>query len=156
MPEVLVSSVILATTVAMSAQLSNSSMVAMGRSDQRTKVDAAIAERIEALRSQAFAYECLDDAGCHEALLSQALAYGNDLVAFKQACASKTLGADLRASIEENDSSLLSDFSEPQTGVAIHSSVLADGNQLHVVLSAPAVGTTFSGTIVPMAQGWCP
>ena len=156
MPEVLVSSVILATTVAMSAQLSNSSLVAMGQSEHRTKVDAAIAERIESLRAHAFKYECLPQSGCHEDHLTKALAYGTDLEAFKDACTSKTLGSDLRDFIEANQPALLSSFPVPGTNIEVGSTVVGSGNQMNVVLHAGEVGTTFSATIVPMAQGWCP
>ena len=156
MPEVLVSSAILAMTVAMSTQLSNSSMVAMGQSERRSKVDIAISERIESLRAHAFKYECLPQSGCHEDHLTKALAYGTDLEAFKQACANKTLGNDLRDSIEAEDPDLLSSFTIPGTNIEVSSTVLGSGNQMNVVLHAGEVGTTFSATIVPMAQGWCP
>jgi Tfp pilus assembly protein PilV len=58
MPEVLVASFILIWVILSSLQLTSSSILGMGKSKRRGLVDAAIASRIEKLRSDAFSYLC--------------------------------------------------------------------------------------------------
>ena len=173
LPEVLVSSAILASTVLATLQISNSTIAGMGQSKVRAQIDSAIAERMEKLRGHAFRYLCRTGTdslhptpgGCSDNSLSYELAYGehdhddpaNHLANLKAMCASG-LGQGLLDAIETNEPALLDAFSieGSQPSVTITPSTSVDGNRLRVSFSASPVNTEVTTTLVPTAQGWCP
>jgi len=167
LPEVMIASFILVSVVAANMHMGNSSMKGMNSSDLRYKLDSAMAQRIEDLRKQAFAYLCVDtpgdEAGCIEGHSNKALAY--DLTALKPLCESNNLGQKLSDYITTNTISeikeLLTDFNlqdfDPSAdNVAIVVAAIPSGNQLDVTLSTQAMPISVSTTLVPHAQGWCP
>lgn len=168
LPEVLVASAILATTVVSSMQLTSSSLQGMGHSKLRGQVDSAIAARMEDLRGHAFSYLCRSGTdsdhpqpgGCTDATLTQELDYGElpNRANLKQLCTSNALGAGLLAYVTSNHASDVAPFVVPGTtpAVTVTPSFTAEGNRLNVTLAAPSVPISVSSTLVPQAQGWCP
>ena len=161
LPEVMVSSVILVTTVATSLQLTGTSITGMGRSKLRGQVDSAIATRMEDLRSHAFEYLCATDAGCQDEHLSQELDYDDSTnkTALKNLCKTQGLGAGLLAYVNNQHSSDMQPFIVPGTlpPTTITPTAQAEGNRLNVTYVANTVPpVSVASTLVPHAQGWCP
>ena len=164
LPEVMIGSVILASAVSMTAQLSNSTMDGMQRMDHRARLDSAMAARIEDIREAAFNHLCLQ--GCVDTELTQQLKY--DLSALRPLCESAELGSSLLAKLKdtsEGRKDLTNNFhvndyapdgsnsaALPQT---ITSTVTASGNLVNVTLSESSTGLSVTTSIVPHAQGWC-
>ena len=69
--EVMIGSVILASTVSMTVQLSNSTLDGMQRMDQRARLDSAMAARMEDIRDAAFRHLCIQ--GCGDSELTRQL-----------------------------------------------------------------------------------
>ena len=168
LPEVLVASAILATTVVSSLQLTGSSLHGMGHSKLRGQVDSAIAARMEDLRGHAFSYLCRSGTdsdhpqpgGCTDANLTQELDYGElpNRANLKALCSSNGLGAGLLAFVTSSHGSDVAPFVVPSTtpAVTVTPSFTVEGNRLNVTFDAPSVPMSVSSTLVPQAQGWCP
>ena len=168
LPEVMISSVILASAVTMSVQLSNSTVDGMQRMDQRARVDSAMAAHMEKIRNRAFKLLCIQ--GCDDSQLTQQLKY--DLTKLKPLCETNALGSSLSSSLKdttgdnedltipfnintlETDGSTSSVLSVTITPVVTHT-----GNQVNVTLNAKLNKSkkdlSVSTSIVPHAQGWC-
>ena len=164
LPEVMIGSVILASAVTMTAQLSNSTVDGMQRMDQRARLDSAMAARMEDIRDAAFRHLCIQ--GCGDAELTQQLKY--NLTALRPLCETTTLGSSLLTELKdtsEGKKDLTSNFhvndyapagsnsaALPET---ITSIVTASGNQVNVTLSESSTGLNVTTSVVPHAQGWC-
>ena len=93
----MIGSVILASAVSMTAQLSNSTLDGMQRMDQRTKLDSAMAARIEDIRDAAFQHLCIQ--GCKDEELTQQLKY--NLSTLSPLCETTKLGSSLLAELKD-------------------------------------------------------
>jgi len=161
LPEVMVSSLILITTVTTSLQLTGSSITGMGRSKLQGQVDSAIATRMEDLRRHAFEYLCAPNAGCQSEHLSQELDYDDtpNKTVLKNLCNTQGLGAGLLAYVNSQHSSDLQPFNVPGTvpPTTITPTLQVDGNRLNVTYVANTIPPiSVASTLVPHAQGWCP
>ena len=171
LPELMVSSVILAGVVAASAQLSSSTADGMRRSSLRAKTDSAMARRMEEIRHCAFFY-LIDDSlknnpnqsDCRllQLNIAEQLKYpdSSKTVTFKSYCDNSTLSTGLKAYLSSNQENLttsfnLKDYDQTATSVPITTEITSSGNLLQVTLVADAISATVQSTIVPHAQGWC-
>jgi hypothetical protein len=160
----MIGSVILASAVTMTAQLSNSTVAGMQRMDQRARLDSAMAARMEDIRDAAFRHLCIQ--GCDDDELTQQLKY--NLTALRPLCETTTLGSSFLTELKdtsEGKKDLTSDFYvsdyEPDgsNSAALSEVIAADvtpsGNQVTVTLSERETGLSVTTSIVPHAQGWC-
>ena len=171
LPELMVSSVILAGVVAASAQLSSSTADGMRRSSLRAKTDSAMARRMEEIRHCAFFY-LIDntlknnpnqsDCRLLQLNIAEQLKYpdSSKTTTFKSYCDNSTLSTGLKAYLSSNQENLttsfnLKDYDQTATSVPITTEITSRGNLLQVTLVADAIPATIQSTIVPHAQGWC-
>lgn len=155
LPEVMIGSVILASAVSMSAQLTNSTINGMQRMNIRSKLDSAMAARVEDIRDAAFRHLCIQ--GCENDDLTQQLKY--DLATLKPLCESSGLGSSLLAALSTNgltNNFNLTNYDLAADSVPISSDITASGNQVNVMLNEPNSGISVNTTVVAHAQGWCP
>ena len=155
LPEVMISSVILASAVTMTVQLSNSTVDGMQRMDLRSRLDSAIAARMEDIRDAGFRHLCIQ--GCDDSQLTQQLKY--DLTTLKDLCDKTELGKSLKTALSTSNLGTgpfnLTDYDPTADSIEIQSTVTASGNQVNVLISEASTGLSVSTTIVPHAQGWC-
>ena len=164
LPEVMIASVILASAVSMTAQLSNSTVDGMQRMDQRARLDSAMAARIEAIRDAAFRHLCIQ--GCNDTELTQQLKY--NLTTLRPLCETAGLGSSLLTQLQDTSGGkedLTSNFSISDyeadgsntntLSPTITSTVTASGNQVNVTLSESSTGQSVTTSVVAHAQGWC-
>ncbi len=155
LPEVMIGSVILATAVTMTAQLSNSTVDGMQRMDQRARVDSAMAARMEDIRDASFRHLCIQ--GCENDQLTQQLKY--DLTSLKDLCDETVLGESLKTELTASNLGTgtfnLTDYDPTAVSTPISSTVTASGNQVNVMLSESSTGLNVTTSVVPHAQGWC-
>ena len=154
LPEVMIGSVILASAVTMTAELSNSTVNGMQRMDQRAKLDSAIAARMEEIRETAFRLHCTQ--GCINEQLTKQLKY--NLTTLKPLCETTELGQSLLTQLTADN--LASDFNLTQynptaQSTPITTTLTASGNQVNVTLSESSTGLSVTTSVVPHAQGWC-
>lgn len=155
--ELIVSVVTLAIVGTMAVRISSQSMNAMQKMSLRSKVDSAIAARMEDIRTVAFGHLCTQ--GCEDDELGQKLLY--DTISLESLCENKTLGASLLAALSGDDMNLvgnfnLTDYDQTADSIQINSSVEAIDNIIEVELSESITKTKVMSTIVPHAHGWCP
>ena len=95
LPEVMVSSVILAATITTSLQLTGSTLGGMNQSQMRSMIDNQITEKIEGLRIHSFRYLCATNAGCQPNKLSSPLNYDDSTgrETLKELCKDSSLGS---------------------------------------------------------------
>ena len=155
LPEVMISSVILASAVTMSVQLSNSTVNGMQRMDQRARLDSAIAARMEDIRDAAFRHLCIQ--GCEDSELTQQLKY--NLTTLRPLCETTKLGESLETALTTSNLGTgtfdLTDYDPTAESTPISSTVTASGNQVNVTLSESSTGLKVTTSVVPHAQGWC-
>ena len=155
LPEVMIGSLILASAVTMTAQLSNSTVNGMQRMDQRARLDSAMAARMEDIRDSAFRHLCIQ--GCDDTELTQQLKY--NLTALRPLCETTGLGESLVTSLTTSNLGTgtfnLTDYDPTAQSTPITSTVTAAGNQVNVTLSESSTGLSVTTSIVPHAQGWC-
>lgn len=155
LPEVMIGSVILASAVTMSVQLSNSTFDGMQRMDQRARLDSAMAARMEDIRDAAFRHLCIQ--GCDDAELTQQLKY--NLTTLRPLCETTGLGESLKTALTASNlgtgSFNLTDYDPRAESTQISSTVTASGNQVNVSLSESSTGLNVTTSVVPHAQGWC-
>ena len=164
LPEVMIGSVILASAVSMTAQLSNSTVNGMQRMDRRARLDSAIAARMEDIRDAAFRHLCIQ--GCNDDQLTQQLKY--NLTALRPLCETTKLGSSLLIELKDTSGGkkdLTSNFTvndyapdgstSPVLAASITSTITASGNQVNVTLSESSTGLSVTTSVVPHAQGWC-
>ena len=155
LPEVMISSVILASAVTMTVQLSNSTVDGMQRMDLRARLDSAIAARMEDIRDAGFRHLCIQ--GCDDSQLTQQLKY--DLTTLKDLCDKTELGKSLKTALSTSSLGTgtfnLTDYDPTADSIEIQSTVTASGNQVNVLISEASTGLSVSTSIVPHAQGWC-
>ena len=159
--EVLVGSTILAGVIATGAQLSNSSSEAISQMSTRSRIDSALAARMEDIRDQGFRHLCIQ--GCLNDELSLEPKY--DLQELASLCANEGLGQSLYDSlpadlVEENFKLRDYDINPEQStspDITIKQEFLANGNRLNVTLLAQSnPPQSITSIVVPHAQGWCP
>jgi type II secretory pathway pseudopilin PulG len=155
LPEVMIGSVILASTVTMTAQLSNSTLDGMQRMDQRARLDSAMAARMEDIRDAAFRHLCIQ--GCENDELTQQLKY--NLTTLRPLCETTELGNSLETALTASNLGTgifnLTDYDPTAESTPISSTVTASGNQVNVTLSESNTGLSVTTSVVPHAQGWC-
>jgi Tfp pilus assembly protein PilV len=158
LPEVMVASVVLAASVAMAANLSNSTMDGMQSMNLRSKLDSALAARMELIRDVGFRYLCTQ--GCDNDQLSLQLKY--DLDTLTPLCKADSLGSSLATHLATEHPKLTETFNlnsvdAKAPSITIIPTITASGNRLSVTLTAQDPSAqSISSTIVPHAQGWCP
>ena len=161
LPEVMVASVVLAASVAMAANLSNSSIDGMQSMNLRSKLDSALAARMELIRDAGFRYLCTQ--GCDNDQLSLQLKY--DLDTLTPLCKADSLGSSLNSYLAAEHPELTKTFNlnsvdAKAPSILITPTITASGNRLSVTLTAEDSSDqaiqSISSTIVPHAQGWCP
>ena len=152
LPEVMISSVLLAAVVASSVRLTSSSILGMNRSKLRNQISTAMSERVETLRLEAFRFLC--EQGCTNNELTQEIRY--DLAALKPRCSAQDLGSSFLAHLQALKPPPTEAFTVGETDAPVIPSFSASGNQLRINLDAPSIPMSMSTTLVPMAQGWCP
>ena len=163
MPELMISSFLLATFVTLGTQLTNSTTDGMRRTNLRSKVDSAMALRMEEIRHCAFFYlldsSLLiegDDCRTHTFDLTQQLSYELDTLA--PLCAANTIGTSFANHLSNNyigGNFNLQDYDSSADSEIIQTTLTPAGNQLKVLLSATSIPLKIQSTIVPHAQGWC-
>ena len=155
LPEVMIGSVILASAVSMTAQLSNSTLDGMQRMDQRARLDSAMAARMEDIRDAAFRHLCIQ--GCDDSELTQQLKY--NLTTLRPLCETTKLGESLKTALTTSNLGTgtfnLTDYDPTAESTPISSTVTASGNQVNVTLSESSTGLNVTTSVVPHAQGWC-
>lgn len=155
LPEVMIGSVILASTVSMTAQLSNSTLNGMQRMNQRARLDSAMAARMEEIRDNAFRHLCIQ--GCDDSELTQQLKY--NLTTLRPLCEATELGKSLETALIASNLGTgtfnLTDYDPTAKPTTISSKVTASGNQVNVTLSEISTGLSVTTSVVPHAQGWC-
>ena len=171
LPELMVSSVILAGVVAASAQLSSSTADGMRRSSLRAKTDSAMARRMEEIRHCAFFYlidnslinnSNQSDCRLLQLNIAEQLKYpdSSNIDTFKSHCDNNTLSTGLKAYLSSNQKNLttsfnLNDYDQTAKSVPITTEITSSGNLLQVTLAADSIPARIQSTIVPHAQGWC-
>lgn len=171
LPELLISSAILAGVVATSAQLSTSTADGMRRSSLRAKTDSAMARRMEEIRHCAFFYlidnslinnSNQSDCRLLQLNIAEQLKYpdSSKTDTFKSYCDKSALSTGLKAYLSSNPENLttsfnLQDYDQTAKSVPITTEITSSGNLLQVTLAADAIPVTIQSTIVPHAQGWC-
>ena len=163
MPEIMVSSFILATFVTLGTQLTNSTTDGMTRTNLRSRLDSAMALRMEEIRHCAFFYlldsSLLtegDDCRSHSFDLTQQLSY--DLDTLEPLCAANMIGMSFSNHLSEEGLSgnfNITDYESSAESESIETTLTPTGNQLRVSLSASSIPLKIQSTIVPHAQGWC-
>ena len=160
LPEVMMSSVILATTVAASLQLTGTTLGGMNKSQLRAMVDNAIIEKVEDLRVHSFQYLCASNSGCQPDHLTMPLDYDDSIgkETLKTICSNAGLGAGLKNYILTQDNSAESTFEVSHAGTTstVTPALTPDGHRLNVLYSVDTPSMTISTTLVAHAQGWCP
>jgi len=155
LPEVMIGSVILASVVSMTAQLSNSTLDGMHRMDQRARLDSAMAARMEDIRDAAFKHLCIQ--GCDDAELTQQLKY--NLSMLRTLCETTELGESLKTALTASNLGTgtfnLTEYDPTALSTPISSTVTTSGNLVNVTLSESSTGLSVTTSIVPHAQGWC-
>lgn len=155
LPEVMIGSVILASAVSMTAQLSNSTLDGMQRMDQRARLDSAMAARMEDIRDAAFRHLCIQ--GCDDSELTQQLKY--NLTTLRPLCEATELGKSLETALIASNLGTgtfnLTDYDPTAESTPISSTVTASGNQVNVTLRESSTGLNVTTSVVPHAQGWC-
>ena len=160
LPEVMVSSVILAATITTSLQLTGSTLGGMNQSQMRSIIDNRITERIEGLRIHSFRYLCATNAGCQPNKLSSPLNYDDSTgrETLKELCKNSSLGSGLKEYIISQDPLATSEFEINHAGrkAAITPSLEPDGHRLNILYSVDSPKMAITTTLVAHAQGWCP
>ena len=155
LPEVMIGSVILASAVSMTAQLSNSTLDGMQRMDQRARLDSAMAARMEDIRDAAFKHLCIQ--GCDDAELTQQLKY--NLSTLRPLCETTELGDSLKTALTASNLGTgtfnLTEYDPTAESTPISSTVTSSGNLVNVTLSESSTGLSVTTSVVPHAQGWC-
>lgn len=161
LPEVMIASVILASAATMTAQLSNSTVDGMQRMNIRSKLDSAMAARMEEIREQAFQLHC--QSGCEPTQLTKQLQY--NISTINPLCETNTLGTALIDALSEtglNQDFNLRDYDEANTtsntspSMPIKSTLTASGNQVIATFTESSTNLSITSIVVPHAQGWCP
>ena len=171
LPELMVSSMILAGVVTMSAKLSNSTTEGMRKNDLRSRADSAMSLRMEEIRHCAFFYLISEElksnpteSDCRSLRLNMAeqLHYPDPTSAtsFTSQCNASTLGNGLQAFLRTNTKDLttsfnLTDYDSTATSVPITTTITSNGNQIRVYLTASSIPESLDTIVVPHAQGWC-
>ena len=159
--EVLVGSTILAGVVATGAQLSNSSSQAINQMSTRSRIDSALAARMEDIRDQGFRHLCIQ--GCLNDELSLEPKYDQQELA--SLCPIEGLGQSLFDSLPADLTTASFNLREydinPDKSTApditINQEFLPEGNRLTITLLAQSnPPQSITSIVVPHVQGWCP
>ena len=160
--DMLISSSLISTVVALSSQLSNTSLDATQASVQKAKIDSAIASRIEEIREVSFYHLCEKStaSGKEEECNSDHINRQKyDLAKLQPFCSTNTLGNSLLQELSSKETDLtgdfyLNDYDSNATATLISTNAEASGNLLKLTFSSEQT-TQLSTVIVPHAQGWC-
>ncbi len=153
--ELIVSTVILVIVGMMAIRISSHSTGAMQRMSLRSKVDSAVAARMEEIRTEAFRYLCTQ--GCDDGELGQELTYNT--AALEPLCENKSLGESLLEVLKTKDkvgNFNLTEYDQSADSIPINSALIATENKIVVSISESTTNTQIDSVIVPNAHGWCP
>lgn len=160
--DLLLGSSLLSTVLAITSQLSNTSIDATNNRLHTSKINSAIASRIEKVREVGFYHLCKKST--HEEKLNEC--HSNhfnhpkyNLIELRSHCKSNTLGHSLLQELKNHEAKLVEDFNltdydESSQSVLISTNVKVSGNQLELSFNSK-YNTPFSTTIIPKAATWC-
>ena len=172
MPEVMISSALLALVVSNSTHLFMKSGVATSQGSSRDSVAAAVAKDLEGLRTKAFQYHCHSGpCSTDPSEIAKPISYvdvtdSNAVDAMETLCTNKSLEDDMVA----NDSALttsgsiniaLDSTNVALSGITIQRTLAtsSDSHQLLVSYQATAgspIKFSLNSNLSPTAEGWCP
>ena len=160
--DLLIGSSVLSTVVALSTQLSNTSLDATQISSQKAKIDSAIASRIEEIREVSFYHLCekSNTPGKENECSSDHINRQKyDLTKLRTYCDTGTLGDSLLQELASKEKNLtenfyLNDYDSNAKATLISTTVEASGNLVKLTFNSQH-NTHLSTVIVPHAQGWC-
>lgn len=160
--DLLLGSSLLSTLLAVSSQISNTSFESTNSKLQASKINSAIASRIETVREVAFYHLCQKNTDPGEASDCRSNHIDQpryDLTKLKPYCDSNTLGSSLLNALKSHKDKLaedfnLTDYDKSAQPVLISTNIRASNNQIE--LSFESINRTPVTTIiVPKAEGWC-
>ena len=160
--DLLIGSSLLSTIVALSSQLSTTSLDASQASAHKAKIDSAIASRIEEIREASFYHLCEKSTVTgqeNECSPDHINRQKYDLTKLETHCSASSLGNSFLQDLVGREKDLTKDFylneydSNAKTTL-ISTTVESSGNQLKLTFSSD-LNTNLSTVIVPHAQGWC-
>lgn len=160
--DLLIGSSLLSTIVAVSSQLSNTSLDASQASAHKAKIDSAIASRIEEIRDASFYHLCEKSTVVgqeNECTSDHINRQKYDLTKLKTYCNANSLGNSFLQDLANSGKGLTKDFylneyDASAKNTLISTTVEPSGNQLKLTFSSD-FNTHLSTVIVPHAQGWC-
>lgn len=155
--ELIVSVLILGVTASIVSQLSSSANRAILQTDQRSRVDSAIAARMEAIREISFRHLCTN--GCENDELTQELQY--DTTTLEDLCNNSTLGNSFLTALSQAEGDLTTnfntnDYDQTSASLPITAQFTVNENELQITFSESNTNVQVTTTIVPQAHGWCP
>ena len=161
MPEVLISSALLALVVSNSSHLFMKSGLATSKGSSRDAVAAAVAQDLESLRTKAFQYHChsgpcsTDPSEIAKPISYLDLSDSEKIATMENRCQTKDLEEHMVETME------LKDENFTIKGVTIESTLTTspDSNQLLVSYQATTdspIKFSLNSSLSPAAEGWCP
>ena len=161
MPEVLISSALLALVVSNSSQLFMKSGLATSKGSSRDAVAAAVAKDLESLRTKAFQYHCHSGpCSTQSSEIAKPISYldlsdSEKIATMENRCQIKGLEEHMVETMELKDKNFTA------KGVTIERTLTTspDSNQLLVSYQATTdspIKFSFNSSLIPTAEGWCP
>ena len=160
--EMIVSILALAIAGTMVLKVTNSTTKAMNNMKKRSKIDSAIAARLEIIRDRSFRLLCTN--GCDSSELNQELTYNETtLIPLCDGNQGSGLGNHLLTDLNNeglNPTSFnVQDYDPTAESMSINSTIVEDSNNpnaINVTISSSELSKQISTTIIPNAQKWCP
>ena len=172
MPEVLISSALLALVVSNSSQLFMKSGVATSKGSSRDAVAAAVAKDLESLRTKAFQYHCHSGPCSTEpSKIAKPISYldinsSTAIDAMETLCDNKSLEDDMVSKDNELTTDTATTLALDSNNVALQGITIertlatsSDSHQLLVSYQATTdspIKFSLNSSLSPAAEGWCP
>ena len=172
MPEVLISSALLALVVSNSSQLFMKSGLATSQGSSRDAVAAAVAKDLESLRTKAFQYHChsgpcsTDPSEIAKPISYLDLSSSTALDAMETLCDNKSLEDDMVSKDNELTTDTATTLALDRNNVALQGITIertlatsSDSHQLLVSYQATTdspIKFRLDSSLSPAAEGWCP
>ena len=172
MPEVLISSALLALVVSNSSQLFMKSGLATSKGSSRDAVAAAVAKDLESLRTKAFQYHCHSGpCSTDPSKIAKPISYldinsSTAIDAMETLCDNKFLEDDMVSKDGDLTTENPTTIPLPSDNVALQGITVertlftsSDSHQLLVSYQATTdspIKFSFNSSLIPTAEGWCP
>ena len=172
MPEVLISSALLALVVSNSSQLFMKSGLATSKGSSRDAVAAAVAKDLESLRTKAFQYHChsgpcsTDPSKIAKPISYLDISSSSAIDAMETLCDNKSLEDDMVSNDNELSTDSATTIALDNNNVALQGitiertlSTSRDSHQLLVSYQATTdspIKFSLDSSLIPTAEGWCP